>query len=74
MLTTVENQTFGLKSATADLFSYSGSVEIKGEVADFYQEMPIIQVEEIIKGGAVDSGTGAAMGNEEYYYFEEDGL
>lgn len=70
-LTTDEDRTFGVKSATVDLFAFSGRVEIKGEIADFDKELPIVQVTEIVGWENGDAGTGGNAGNEQYTYFED---
>lgn len=67
---------FGLKSATVDLFSYTGVVQVKGQVTDFKGDRPIIQVVELVgqRADQIDDGTGSEQSNEQYYLFEDVGL
>ncbi len=66
---------FGLKSKDIDLYQYSGSVDIKGEVTDFRKEMPLITVTEIV-GSKAGTGISADIleGNPDYYFFKDEGI
>lgn len=69
---TEEGELFGLKSIEIDLYQYSGSVDIKGEVTDFKEELPIITVTEIV-GSKQGTGVAGSVidGNPDYYFFKD---
>ncbi|MBP7848416.1 hypothetical protein KA013_04365 [Patescibacteria group bacterium] len=46
-----------MKSKEIDLYQYSGSIDLKGEITDFKQDLPIITVTEIV---GTKQGTGLA--------------
>ncbi len=72
---TVRGEKFWLKSKDIDLYQYSGSIDLKGEITDFKQDLPIITVTEIV---GTKQGTGLALwlidSNPDYYFFKDVGL
>lgn len=71
LLTTKEKQQFGLKSFDIALNSYTGSVQVKWEVTWFKQQMPIIQVADVVWVRWSDEATtswGDNIGNGSYTY------
>lgn len=70
LLTTNDEMLFGVKSSEVALNGYTGSVQIKWSVIAFKQQMPIIQVAEIVGAKWADGGptSGSVWWSTTYTY------
>lgn len=76
LLTTTQQETFGLKSANLDLSQRTGTVQIKGVVITIKNSIPIINVSDIIgqKIGDATNDTNDPSKNEDFYRFQESSV
>lgn len=67
-----KGETFGAKSSTLALQQYSGSVQIKGEIVDIKDGLPIVRIDELFPTRAVQEPLDAST--HPFYYFPAQGF
>lgn len=76
---TDKGEQFGLKSKDIDLYTFSGHVQLKGEISDFQKDLPIISVSEIINDDSKQQKETTeddkdVHGNPDYFLFKNEGI
>ncbi len=67
-----KGEQFGAKSSLLALQQYSGEVQVKGEIVDIQDELPILRIDEIVTARTEQEPLDGA--NTAFYYFAAPGL
>lgn len=67
-----KGELFGAKSSLLALQQYSGEVQVKGEIVDIQDELPILRIDEIVTARTEQEPLDGA--NTAFYYFAAPGL